>query len=150
MAKKIDLTQIRYSGRRISPGNANMRAVADAAALFNVPAFRMQSRTFTVKGRGGADRPMFIGGWVDDCGRQRTKGMSDYLLTPQITISGVLRPVKVCVALWVECKAGRDELSQDQMDFRDYVTKAGAFWICCINSCEELLEWFEDFGVVRR
>jgi hypothetical protein len=110
----------------------------------------MQSRTFTVKGRAGADRPMFIGGWTDDSGRHRTRGMADYLLTPQIVLPGPIRPQRICVPLWVECKAGRDALSQDQMEFRDFVTQAGAFWICCKNSCAELLEWFRDCKVVRR
>lgn len=158
MTKKIDLSQIRYSAHHISPGNAAMKAIADAAALYNVPVFRMQSRTFTVKGRGGTDRPMFIGGWVDECGRQRKRGMADLLLMPQIKIPAHYGdgspvhcvPTIVCVPLWCEVKAGRDSLSQDQSDFRDFVIKAGAFWLCCRDSAEELLEWFDDFGVRRK
>jgi hypothetical protein len=136
----------RTSSRRTTPGNAAMAAVADAAALYGVRAYRMQSRTFTVKGAGGRDRPMFMGGWTDRLGVHHTKGMADFLLTPKIKIATGLR---ICVALWVEVKAGRDSLSADQVAFRDDVIDAGACWICAQDSCEELIAWFQKHGVER-
>jgi hypothetical protein len=157
--KKILPSQIRYGRSMVSAGNAAMSAVEDCAAFYGVRYYRMQSRVFTVPGRGGKDRPMFMGGWRDEYGVMHTKGMSDFLLTPRIAIPGPvtgpttktpqLMPHYVCVPLWVECKAGRDELSQDQIDFRDDVTKAGAFWLCCKDSYEELIAWFQEHGVTR-
>lgn len=145
---KVDVTKIRYTGsKRVTPGNANMAAVASAAALYGVPYYRMQSRTFTIEGAGGRDRPMFMGGWNDRTGIFHAKGMADFLLTPRIKL--LVPDFMVCVALWVECKAGKDELSAEQEAFRDDVQAAGAFWICCKNSCDELLTWFKEHGVTR-
>ena len=158
-AGKVDVTKIRYTGsKRVTPGNANMAAVASAAALYGVPYYRMQSRTFTVTGAGGRDRPMFAGGWNDRTGIFHAKGMPDFLLTPRIRIQPEVfglppsydhKPVWAVVALWCECKAGKDELTAEQEAFRDDVQAAGAFWICCKNSCDELLTWFKEHGVTR-
>jgi hypothetical protein len=154
MRKRYDFSQGvrgKYAGRVKTPGNANMAAVASAAALYGVPYYRMQSRTFTVEGAGGRDRPMFMGGWNDRTGIFHAKGMADFLLTPRITITGAFigTTSKVCVPLWCECKAGKDELSAEQEAFRDDVQAAGAFWICCHNSCDELLAFFKQHGVTR-
>jgi hypothetical protein len=86
---------------------------------------------------------MFIGGWTNEYGEHRTKGMSDFLLTPRVPIGGQL----VAVALWAECKAGLDHLSKEQIEFRDDVVKAGAFWLCCHDSCDALLAWFREHKV---
>ena len=142
----------RGGGRKqTTPGNANMAAVAEAAALYGVPYYRMQSRTFTVEGAGGRKRPMFAGGWHDRTGIFHAKGMADFLLTPRIKIYGIgmLVPVVTSVALWVECKAGRDRLSEEQIAFRDDVLSAGAFWLCAEGSCEELIAFFKAHGVTR-
>ena len=150
MKKRYDFSQGvrgKYAGRVKTPGNANMAAVASAAALYGVPYYRMQSRTFTVEGAGGRDRPMFMGGWNDRTGIFHAKGMADFLLTPRIKL--LVPDFMVCVALWVECKAGRDKLTAEQEAFRDDVQAAGAFWICCHNSCDELLAWFKEHGVTR-
>jgi hypothetical protein len=153
VSKIILPSQIRYGSTMVSAGNAAMKAVEDCAAFFSVRAYRMQSRVLTVPGRGGKDRPLFIGGWRDQCGIIHRRGMSDFLLTPRIVIGRDLtngnKPLRICVPLWVECKAGRDDLSQHQLDFRDDVTEAGAFWLCCHDSCDELLVFFKEHGVER-
>src|SRR5271169_5827101 len=86
-AGKVDTSKIRYGSRRQSAGNAAMSAVEGAAGLYGVRCYRMQSRTFTVTGAGGRDRPMFIGAWHDRCGIVHSKGMADFLLTPRIQVS---------------------------------------------------------------
>jgi hypothetical protein len=134
----------------INASNANMQAVADAAALYGVRAYRMQSRTFTVTGAGGRERPMFMGGWHDGTGIFHAKGMADFLLTPKIQVSTKLGlPIFASVALWVECKSGMGELTADQRAFRDDVLDAGAFWLCAKDSCGELIEWFRKHQVTR-
>jgi len=127
-----------------------MQAVADAAALYGVRAYRMQSRTFTVEGAGGRSRPMFMGGWNDRTGIFHAKGMADFLLTPKIQVSTKLGiPIFASVALWCECKSGMGALTADQKAFREDVLDAGAFWLCCHDSCEELIAWFKKHGVTR-
>lgn len=146
------ITGIRYGGRRQrTPGNANMQAIEQAAALYAVPYYRQQSRVFTVRGAGGRDRPMFVGGWTDRHGYQHTKGIADFLLTPKVKIyaTGALVPLVVAVPLWVEAKAGRDDLSEDQEAFRDDVQACGAYWLCCRDSCDDLIAFFRKHGVTR-
>jgi len=130
-----------------------MNAVESTAGLFGVRCYRMQSRVFTVPGAGGASRPMFVGAWHDRTGVIHHKGMADFLLMPRIwfgrDMTNGFKPVRITVPLWVECKAGEDRLSEDQLAFRADVEDAGAFWICCHDSSESLLEWFKKMGVER-
>lgn len=137
--------------KRVSASNAVGHAIEYTCAIYGVPCFRMQSRAFTVIGAGGRSRPMFMGEWKDENGTVRRKGMADYLLTPRIriefpTVKFFFAPT---VALWVECKSGTGELSADQILFRDYVLKSGAYYIEAHDSADAVVEWFKDHGVTR-
>ena len=114
--------------------------------MYRVPAIRMQSRVFTVVGKGGRERPMFTGTWTDDMGEVHHGGLSDVLLMPIITHNGC----KVTVPLWCECKSGAGTLSKDQRAFQRYVEDNGAFFLECRDSADALLAWFQAHGVVRR
>ena len=153
----------RARAKRTTPGNALMKCVEDVCGLHGVPFYRMQSRVFTVRGRGGRDRPMITGGWRDRYGEHHTGGMPDFLLTPGVDITldidpaqdehGLLNSVViplVPVALWVECKAGRDRLSEGQEAFRDDVLAQGGHWLLVKEGPEALLAWFKKHGVRRR
>lgn len=152
--------------KAISASNAVMNAIEQTAAIYGVRSYRMQSRMFRVPGKGGVERPMFIGQWKDDLGVAHFKGMADMLLTPRITLYGITReqypitfagkavdvPVKqyqIAVALWVECKSGGATLKKEQCDFRDDVLKAGAFWLQARDSADVVIEWFQQHGVSR-
>lgn len=152
---------------KISKSNAVVGAVIEAAALYDVPRYRMNSRVVTVAGAGGRNRPMFFGEWTDDLGKLQCKGMADVLLTPQIDLlkifqggvpiipmnqrADILRNIttRICVPLWVECKSGSGELSDEQKAFRSHVIMAGAFYLEIHDSADELLKWFEQMGVRR-
>jgi hypothetical protein len=135
-----------------------MRAVEDICGLYGVPALRMQSRTFTVKGVGGKDRPFFVGEWKDANGIKHRKGMADFLLQPRVTMHVAVKvrgeevkvPLSFTVPLWVECKAGTGVLNEDQREFRDWVLSIGAAYICVTDSCEELMEWFRSKKVEKQ
>ena len=132
---------------RVNASNAVVGAVCDAAALFNVPAFRMNTRTVEVVGVGGRSRPMFFGQWTDDLGVLHRKGMADLLLTPRIAIW--TDNLKVTVPLWVECKSGSGELEPDQILFRDFVLRGGAYYLEAHDCADVVIQWFSEFGVVR-
>ena len=74
--------------------NGLMLAAYQCAMMMHVPAFRMQSRVFTVVGAGGRPRPMNMGEWTDDLGEKHTAGMADWLMTPRIrtNMKGELHP----------------------------------------------------------
>lgn len=149
---------------KIKASNAVTNAILDAAALYRVPAFRMQSRVLPVIGKGGRSRPMFFGSWTDDLGVLHHSGMADLLLQPRISISkiitesipGLLPAVpnhdshfKITVPLWVECKSGTGKLREDQIAFRDYVVKGGAFFLEAHDCADSVIDWFDAFGVTR-
>ena len=83
--------------KHISASNAVVGAVLNAAALFGVQGYRMQSRQFTVAGEEGRPRPMFMGQWDDRFGTHHYAGMSDVLLSPKIKITPTVR---VATVLW--------------------------------------------------
>jgi hypothetical protein len=126
-------------------GNSVIKAVVDICGLYGVPVLRMQSRTFTVAGVGGKERPFFVGEWVDANGATHRRGMADLLLQPTIN----LEKVSITVPLWVEGKAGSGKLEFEQKCFRDWVESIGAGYICVTDSCEELMQWFKDYGVKK-
>jgi hypothetical protein len=151
--------------KKISAANAAVSACVSAAALFGVPAYRMQSRVVTVVGAGGGNRPMFIGEWIDDMGVKHYRGMADLLLTPCIdpfTLCGVkgqffipmnqradLPMNRIAVPLWVECKSGSGELEPEQKLFRDRVVSAGNFYVEAHDSADAVIAWFQQMGVRR-
>src|SRR6266702_3115181 len=136
--------------RASAAGNGVMKAVEDVCGLYGVPFLRMQSRTFTVPGAGGRDRPFFVGEWTDAMGVKHRKGMADILLMPRIEvrvkldeIAGNARtvPLMLTAMLWVECKAGSGKMNAEQLAFREWVLSIGAAHICVTDSCEELMQW---------
>jgi hypothetical protein len=148
--------------KTISASNAVVNAVEAAASLYGVRCYRMNSRTFTVAGAGGRDRPMFMGQWRDEFGTLYRKGMADLLLTPRIIINqppslihvpmntpagAQSKPFAACVPLWVECKSGSGVLTVEQRAFREDVRKAGAFYIEAHDSADEVIVWFEAMQV---
>jgi hypothetical protein len=133
--------------RRISASNAVVGAVMQAAAIHRVPAYRQQSRCFTVTGAGGEQRPMYMGQWDDMLGEHHFGGMCDVLLTPCITRAHGMTFGRFQVALWIECKSGEGRLSKEQVAFRDHVLQTGGYWLECRDSAEALLAWFREFGV---
>jgi hypothetical protein len=125
--------------------NAVVRAVEEVAALYRIPCFRMQSRVFTVTGKGGKPRPMFVGAWADAKGVKHTSGMADLLLLPRISFCG-----EECIwPLFCECKYGSSRLATEQRAFRDYVEHYGIWWLEVRDSADELLEWLKVRGVKR-
>lgn len=140
--------------RASAAGNGVVKAVEDVCGLFGVPVLRMQTRTFTVPGAGGRERPFFVGEWTDAMGVKHRKGMADLLLMPQIRIKQCLehRPQQmlyVTIPLWVECKAGSGKLEKDQREFKDWVMSIGAAYLCVTDSCEALMDWFKNYGVEK-
>lgn len=150
--------------KKINAANAVVGSIEEAAAIYGVRCYRMQSRVFNVVGIGGRPRPMFVGGWKDRFGTSHKGGMADILLTPKILITppshlihipmntpgGVkVEPIAVCVALWVECKSGSGKLNPEQKLFRDDVIEAGAFYIEAHDGPDAVIEWFEKYGVRR-
>lgn len=142
---------------RTSASNAVVSSVENAAAIYGVRCYRMQSRTVQVKGAGGRERPMFMGAWKDALGVPHYKGMADVLLTPKIKVltrsirNGLLTEESFvyAVALWVECKSGTGELRKEQVEFRNDVLAAGAFYIEAHDSADAVIEWFKQMGVAR-
>lgn len=131
--------------KKASASNSVVSSVEEAAALFGVPSYRMNSRTFMVPGLNGRMRPMFMGQWTDDDGTAYRKGMADLLLSPKVPIGEQL----VAVPLWVECKSGSGRLSPEQKAFRDHVTRNGAFFIEARDCATAVIEWFRARGVSR-
>ena len=155
-------------GAKISASNAVVSAVEQAAALYGVRSYRMNSRTFQVAGAGGRQRPMFMGAWHDATGQVHHRGMADLLLTPQVPLSRFTPPTalvhipmnhnttggmpadpRVTVVLWVECKSGRGALEAEQKAFRTDVFNAGAFYIQAQDDADDVVAWFEKMGVRR-
>lgn len=141
---------------KIKPSNAVVIAIQEAAALYHVPCFRMQSGAMLV-GESGPKRPMFFGGWRDDLGVLHASGMADLLLQPRVSVSSVIAPyvpnhdtqLMITVPLWVECKARTGKLRESQIAFRDYVVKYGAFFLEAHDSADAIIEWFQRFKVTR-
>jgi hypothetical protein len=142
---------------RINPANAAVSAVEQAAALYRVPSFRMQSRTIEVVGAGGRKRPMFMGQWTDELGEVHRKGMADLLLTPRVNLARVLKQAGgvllgnfwIPVPLWVECKSGSGELEPEQQLFRNYVIACGSFYLEAHDCADVVIQWFDEHGVTR-
>lgn len=147
--RKREFRPGKFEPRRISASNAVVNAVMQVAAIYGQPAYRMQSRCFTVTGAGGADRPLFIGQWDDMTGAHHFGGMCDVLLTPLIWLPGPIRPHRIQVPLWCECKSGTGQLTDEQKAFRDHVEATGGFWIECRDSADMLVAWFREHGVER-
>lgn len=152
--RKRDYVPGRREPRRISASNAVVNAVMQFAAIYRVPAYRMQSRCFTVTGAGGAERPMFMGQWDDMDGGHHFGGMCDVLLTVTIKLrtemSGAqFYATRVQVPLWCECKSGNARLTPEQIKFRDHVLSTGGFWILCHDSADALVAWFREHEVER-
>jgi len=129
-------------------GNSVVRAVEQAAALYNVPAYRMQSRVFDI-GSKGRVRPMFTGQWRDALGVRHTSGMADLLLTPKLRVIGKDGEAWLATVLWVECKAGAGRQSETQRDFQIHVESCGAFYLLAGDSADQVIQWFKDHGVER-
>jgi hypothetical protein len=135
--------------KRISPSNAVVSSCEEAASLYGIPAYRMNSRVFSVVGAGGRTRPMFIGKWKDRFGVEHNGGMTDLLLTPKIMLLGPIDPVFCVVPLWVECKFGSGRLEPEQKLFREDVLERGAFYLEIHDGPDALIEWFKMKGVRR-
>lgn len=141
--------------RASAAGNGVIKAVQDVCGLYGVPLLRMQSRTFTVPGVGGTERPFFVGEWTDAQGVKHRRGMADLLLMPavhvQVIPAGESRAVvmNTTIPLWCECKAGEGKLETEQKAFRDWVISIGAGYLCITNSCQELMDWFSSYGVKK-
>jgi hypothetical protein len=137
--------------RPISASNAVVNAAEQVAAMYRVRYYRMNTRTFTVVGAGGRERPMFMGAWHNGDGIEYRKGMADLLLTPRIRAwPSVTTPEFIAVPLWCECKSGTGRLSKEQILFRDDVIDAGSFYLQLNDAADELLRWFEEHGVRRQ
>ena len=65
--------------KKINAANAVVGSIEEAAAIYGVRCYRMQSRVFNVVGIGGRPRPMFVGGWKDRFGTSHKGGMADIL-----------------------------------------------------------------------
>ena len=152
--------------RSSAAANGLMLAAYQCAMMMHVPAFRMQSRVFTVVGAGGRQRPMFMGEWTDELGEKHTSGFSDWLMLPTIrtNLKGELHPkvptpnlnltivastTGICVPLFVECKALSGRLTPDQKAFKEYVERAGAYYLELRDSADTLMEWFRAHGVEK-
>lgn len=61
------------------------------------------------------------------------------------TYSPLLRPFP----LWIECKSGRGELTEDQQAFKEYVECNGMYFLECHDSANALIEWLKSHGVTR-
>jgi len=139
-------------------GNSVVAAVEEACAIYGVSCYRMQSRAFSVVGKGGRQRPMFMGQWRDRFGDLHRAGMPDLLLTPRLMFVECVpfrlpcrhTTTTLAVALWVECKAGRGELSEQQELFRDDALAIGAHYLEARNSADQVIQWFKAFDVQRR
>lgn len=140
--------------RPISASNAVVSAVENAALLYGVRCYRMNTRTFEVTGQGGRKRPMFMGSWRDELGQHHFTGMADLLLTPRVRLpimngDKFVDIATATVCLWVECKSGTGRLSPEQQLFRDDVMKTGAAFIEARDSADAVIEWFDRMGVKR-
>lgn len=133
--------------RAISASNAVVNAVFSAAAIYRVPAYRMQSRCFTVTGAAGEPRPLFIGVWEDGDGAPHYGGLADVLLTPTVYLAGPIRPHRVQIAVWCECKSGTGRLTKDQQAFKEHILATGGHWLECRDSAQALLDFFREYGV---
>ena len=128
--------------------NSVVAAVEQVAQMYGVPCYRMQSRVFTVPGRGGKNRPMFVGQWRDDLGVIHHGGMADLLLHPRIWQAR--GEPSIPVPLWVEAKSGSGELEPEQVAFARHVMENGGFYLVAKDSADEVLAWFKAQGVARR
>lgn len=142
--------------RQSQLGNSVVAAAMQVCALMHVPCWRMNSRVVNVatpNDRRGF-RPMAMGSWIDSTGKEHTAGMADLLAQPNIRFilaeAGSKSPfIAVTVPLWIECKAGKGQLSSDQRDFREYVLEIGAHYLLLRDCADELFAWFKEHGVKR-
>lgn len=136
--------------RASDTANGVVKAVETACALNRVPVMRMNSRTFLVPGKGGRERPMFTGEWTDQLGVKRRKGMADLFAMPRIQLlQDQTLTIETTVPLWIECKSGSGELTEDQEDFRAFVEHAGAHYILAKDSAGAVMAWFKQYRVRR-
>jgi len=141
--------------RSSAAGNGVVKAVLDVCGLYGVPALRMQSRTFTVPGVGGTERPFFVGEWTDVEGVKPRRGMADLLLMPTVHVKviphGEDRPVvmNTTLPLWCECKAGTGTPDSEQKAFGRWAHSIGCGYLCITDSCQELMDWFTQMGVKK-
>jgi hypothetical protein len=140
--------------RASARSNAVLYAVEQAAGLYRVPCYRMQSRVFDVVGAKGRIRPMLVGAWIDALGVRHTSGMADLLLTPMLRVVPLWprttgEAIRVAVPLWVECKAGAGRQNESQVEFQGYVQSQGGFYLLAGDCADVVLEWFVDHGVER-
>lgn len=142
---------------RASEGaNSVVAACEEACERFSVPVYRMQSRVFTVVGKGGRNRPMFVGKWKDGLGVSHTKGMADLLAHPKVWHTSY--------ALWIEAKFGSGKQGESakresncicgqpinhQKHFQDYVESKGASYIVAQDCADAVIQWFKENGVTK-
>jgi hypothetical protein len=111
---------------------------------------------FRVPGVDGKERPFFVGEWTDANGFLHRSGMADLLLQPTVHVKvipkGETKAVMMncTVPLWVEAKSGSGVLTAEQKNFQTWVTSIGAGYLCVTDSCEQLMEWFKEYGVKKR
>lgn len=145
--------------------NSVVSAIEEACERFGVPCYRMQSRVFTVVGKGGRNRPMFVGRWKDGLGVWHTKGMADVLAHPVIRLeNGLIAGVRIATPVWVEAKYGSGKQGESakreascicgqpinhQKHFQEYVESKGAAYIIAQDSADAVVHWFKDHGVSR-
>lgn len=147
--------------KQVSASNAVVSSCEEAAIIFGVPTYRMNSRVFTVVGAGGRSRPMFVGKWKDRYGDEHNGGMADLLLTPTVRVASLFPAISgwmgmsaasellITVPLWCECKYGSGRLEPEQKLFREDVLARGAFYLEIHDGPDQLLEWFKEKGVRR-
>ncbi len=156
--------------RASESANSVVAAVEEACEVWGVPVYRMQSRVFTVTGKGGKNRPMFVGKWKDGLGVWHTKGMADMLAHPTIHLMvgiddrhrEVFRSVPF--PLWIEAKFGSGKQGESaareakcicgqpinhQKHFQEYVESKGASYIVAQDCADAVIEWFKRNGVTR-
>ncbi len=150
---------------RASEGaNSVVAAVEEACERFGVPVYRMQSRVFTVVGKGGKSRPMFVGKWKDGLGVWHTKGMADLLAHPEINYDTGDDYGAYSTPVWIECKFGSGKQGESaareakcicgqpinhQNHFQQYVESKGAAYIVAHDCADAVIDWFKRNGVTR-
>ncbi len=152
--------------RASESANSVVAAVEEACEVWGVPVYRMQSRVFTVVGKGGKSRPMFVGKWKDGLGVWHTKGMADLLAHPEIIIetNGPIGQGEISTPVWIECKFGSGKQGESaareakcicgqpinhQKHFQEYVESKGASYIVAHDCADAVIEWLKRNGVTR-
>lgn len=156
-------------GQKRQDENAVVYAVNQVCGLYGVNVIREQSRVFSVIGKSGRERPMFIGQWTDANGQPHYAGKADLLARPKVLISrllpaGAVVPYdneqerqlamgvlagRTAVPLWIETKAKGNRLSAEQEAFRHFVTGNLEHHIVVAEDVRPLMEWFDKMGVKR-